>query len=76
MPLFIKSCWFIDDSMSDELKTERVTTMMTPAEVNAVDDWSFRNCIRSRGEAIRRLIELGLEAAKAPPRRKPGDPSK
>ena len=50
--------------MVDELKSERVLTMMTPSEVKRVDDWSFENRIRSRGEAIRRLIELGLEAAR------------
>lgn len=56
-------------SMSDELKSERVTTMMTPSEVKAVDDWSFESRIRSRGEAIRRLIQLGLEAAKSADRK-------
>lgn len=50
--------------MSAELKSERVTTMMTPSEVKDVDDWAFESRIRSRGEAIRRLIQLGLEAAK------------
>lgn len=49
--------------MADELKTERVTTMMTPSEVKAIDDWSFDERIRSRGEAIRRLIQIGLDAA-------------
>ena len=47
-------------SMTDELKSERVTTMMTPSEVQEVDDWAFANRIRSRGEAIRRLIQSGL----------------
>ena len=50
--------------MDEELKTERVTTMMTLSEVKAVDDWSFQQRIRSRGEAIRRLIEMGIKAAK------------
>lgn len=50
--------------MADELKTERVQLMMAPSEVKDIDDWSFENRIRSRGEAIRRLIQLGLEAAK------------
>lgn len=54
--------------MEPELRSERVTTMMTPSEVKAIDDWSFERRIRSRGEAIRRLIELGLEGAKAPKR--------
>jgi hypothetical protein len=47
-----------------EMKTERITTMMTPSEVKVIDDWAFANRIRSRGEAIRRLIEAGLKAAK------------
>jgi hypothetical protein len=50
--------------IGEELKSERVTTMMTPSEVRAVDDWSFAQRIRSRGEAIRQLIQVGLEAAK------------
>ncbi len=50
--------------MADEPKTERVQLMMTPSEVRAIDDWSFESRIRGRSEAIRRLIELGLEAAK------------
>lgn len=51
--------------MSDELKTERVTIMMAPSELRVVDDWSFKARIRSRGEAIRQLIQLGLEAAES-----------
>lgn len=52
-------------SMQDELKTERITTMMKPSEVKAVDAWRREHeNLPSRGEAIRRLIELGLEAAK------------
>jgi len=44
------------------MKTERITTMMTPSDVKTLDDWAFANRIRSRGEAIRRLIERGLAA--------------
>lgn len=51
--------------MSGEQKTERVQLMMTPTEVKIVDEWSFENRVRGRSEAIRRLIELGLEAAKS-----------
>jgi hypothetical protein len=32
-----------------------------------LDEWRFANRIPSRSEAIRRLIELGLEAAKSQP---------
>ena len=46
--------------MSDEMKTQRVTIMMTPSELKQIDDWSFAQRIRSRGEAIRQLIEFTL----------------
>ena len=48
--------------MPDETKTERVQLLMTPSEAKAVDDWSVANRVRGRSEAIRRLIELGLNA--------------
>ncbi|WP_430439709.1 hypothetical protein [Shinella sp.] len=48
--------------MSDEkeLKDQRIPIMMTAAEVEAIDEWSFSNRIRSRGEAIRRLCKIGI----------------
>lgn len=53
--------------MADELKDQRVVTMMAPSELEAIDDWMFRNRIRSRGEAIRRLCHLGLIADEVTP---------
>ena len=52
--------------MNAEPKDQRVPVMMSASEVKAVDDWSFERRIRSRGEAIRQLIHLGLEAARKP----------
>lgn len=46
--------------MADEKKDQRVPVMMTLTEVKAIDDWSFTNRIRSRGEAIRQLVQRGL----------------
>ena len=57
--------------MEDDLKTERVTILMSPAELRALDDWSFANRIRSRSEAIRRLVQLGLDQPAAPAKRRP-----
>jgi hypothetical protein len=48
---------------SPEPKDVRVPVMMTASEVKAIDDWSFARRIRSRGEAIRRLVALGLKAS-------------
>ncbi len=49
-------------SMTDEKRDQRIPIMMTVADVKAIDDWSFANRIRSRGEAIRQLIQKGLGA--------------
>ncbi|MET3925906.1 hypothetical protein [Devosia sp. 2618] len=46
--------------MAEELKDHRVVTMMTPSELEEIDDWMFKNRIRSRGEAIRRLCQMGI----------------
>lgn len=43
-----------------ENKTERVQLLMTPSEVEAIDDWGFQNRIRTRAEAIRRLCQMGV----------------
>lgn len=49
-----------------ELKDQRVVTMMSPSELEAIDDWMFKSRIRSRGEAIRRLCQMGILADEAP----------
>lgn len=46
-----------------ELKDQRIPIMMTPSELEAIDEWSFKNRIRSRGEAIRRLCQIGITQA-------------
>lgn len=46
--------------MADELKDQRIITLMTPTELEAIDDWMFANRVRSRGEAIRRLVQFAL----------------
>jgi len=48
--------------MTDELKDQRVVTMMSPSELEMIDDWMFKSRLRSRGEAIRRLCQIGIVA--------------
>jgi hypothetical protein len=55
-----------------ERRTERIPLLMTPSELKALDDWAFANRIRSRGEAIRRLIEAGLNATENSSAASPG----
>lgn len=42
-------------------KTERVPIMFEKGLVKRIDDYSFENRIRSRSEAIRRLVLSSLE---------------
>lgn len=49
--------------MADE-KDPRIITPMPQVLVEAIDDYRFANRCASRSETIRRLIELGLDAAK------------
>lgn len=46
--------------MTDEKKTLKFQMMMSPSEAQVLDDWMFRNRIRSRAEAIRRLTQIAL----------------
>jgi metal-responsive CopG/Arc/MetJ family transcriptional regulator len=56
--------------MSED-KDPRIITPMPASLVKAIDDFRFDKRMPSRSEAIRRLIELGLEAAKTPPENAP-----
>lgn len=44
--------------------TAKKLVALDPEMVKAIEDFRFEERIRSESEAIRRLIELGLEAAK------------
>lgn len=46
--------------MADDKKTLKFQMMMAPSEAEVLDDWMFKNRIRSRAEAIRRLCQIGL----------------
>ncbi|MBB5044034.1 hypothetical protein [Shinella fusca] len=48
---------------TDEIKTERFQMLMDKSTLNAVDDWGFANRVRTRAEAIRKLIRMGLMAS-------------
>jgi hypothetical protein len=43
-------------------KEERVQFLTTAEQVQALEDWMFSKRIRSQGEAIRQLIQLGMQA--------------
>lgn len=44
------------------LKPQKFQMMMEKEALAAIDEWSFRNRVRTRAEAMRRLIALGLKA--------------
>lgn len=43
-----------------ETKSHQQHVLMTPSEVEAIDTWRYANRIGSRGEAIRRLCQMGI----------------
>ena len=44
-----------------ELKDLRFQMMLASSEVELIEDWMFARRIKSRAEAIRRLVKIGLE---------------
>jgi hypothetical protein len=48
--------------MADEPFDVRLPLMVSQSQAEAIDAWRYQNRIPSRAEAIRRLIELGLDA--------------
>lgn len=55
--------------MKDQLpegELKRLSTPMTEAEIAAVDDWGFARRIRNRSDAVRLLIQAGIEASASP----------
>lgn len=53
-----------EDKKPAEQKTERFNLFMTPSEMKAIDEWAWENRIRSKPEAMRRLVQIGLETSK------------
>ncbi|NML73581.1 hypothetical protein HHL25_05510 [Rhizobium sp. S-51] len=45
---------------NEQKKTERLHMLISPAELEAIDEWRFANRIGTRAEAVRRLCQIGL----------------
>ena len=48
--------------MSDVLRGERLQIMLTPEELQLLDDWRFEARMPSRAAAIRELLKRGLKS--------------
>ena len=46
-----------------KMKTERIAFMLEKSALEAIDNWSFANRIRTRAEAIRQLVQVGMETS-------------
>lgn len=53
-----------NENADDTKRTVRVPLLLTPEEVQRLDDWQFAHRLRTRSDAIRRLIDTGLRAGK------------
>ena len=56
---------YIDFMPKPPILTVKKLVALTPDMTRAIEDFRFTQRVGSESEAIRRLIELGLEAAKA-----------
>lgn len=54
----------LDAVMVSEPRDVRLPLMVTRSEADAIDAWRYENKVPTRAEAIRRLIEIGLETTK------------
>lgn len=48
--------------MNDLTRGERLQIMLTPEELQALDDWRFQKRMPSRAAAVRELLKRGLAA--------------
>lgn len=46
--------------MNDAMKPERLQIILTPDELDALDDWRFAHRMPSRAAAIRELLKRGM----------------
>jgi hypothetical protein len=51
-----------NSQMSHATKSERLQIVLTPEELDTLDDWRFAHRMPSRAAAIRELIKRGLAA--------------
>jgi hypothetical protein len=48
------------DDADRNKKTERLHMLISPAEIEAIDTWRFKNRVGTRADAVRRLTQLAL----------------
>lgn len=51
--------------MAKELRGERLQIMLSPEELEALDDFRFRHRMPTRAAAVREILKLGLASADA-----------
>ena len=62
-------CSFLPMTESPKRKRRdiRINFLVNEDERQAISDWMYERRIRSEGDAIRRLVVLGIEASKKKP---------
>ena len=59
---------YIADMPRPPVFTVKKLVALTPEAADAIQDWRFAHRVTSESEAIRQLIDLGLETAPPPPK--------
>lgn len=52
----------MEGAVADSMRGERLQIMLTPEELQALDDWRFARRMPSRAAAVRELLKRGLAA--------------
>lgn len=48
-------------------ESKRLQMVITEDELQAIEDWRFKNRVQSKSDAIRRLVQIGIRAERALP---------
>lgn len=52
---------YVSGMAGDKPRTERIPLLLTKEEIRDLDDWQFTHRIRTRSDAIRRMMRIAIE---------------
>jgi len=52
---------YVSDMAGDKPRTERIPLLLTKDEIRDLDDWQFTHRMRTRSDAIRKMMRIAIE---------------
>ena len=53
---------YVSGMAGDQPRTERIPLLLTKDEIQDLDNWQFAHRMRTRSDAIRRMMRIAIEA--------------